>query len=371
MKEHRGKVLLGLVISVALLAWALRDVSASGVLALVGRASPGWLFLMVVAATAAFPLRALRWRVLLLPEYPDTDFRGRFAAVCVGFMANNVFPVRLGEFARAYALSRVAPVEAGAAFGSLVIERVLDGLTLTGLLVAVLLLPGGARPGLLDVPMLGRIALVAAAVFGVGFVGLWIMVRYPGLAVRLFEATLGRIVPDRFYERLRSLLATFVRGLGIVRHPDILFRALAWSLAVWLCLGASMWCGMLAFGITAPGFTGAVLVQALVGFAVAIPSSPGFFGPLEAAARVGLAAYGVDATHIVAFATSYHILTFFPVTLLGLWYLSRLGLGWRDVERSEAVVEASVEASGEDEGPGSGGGSGRGAGADVSTSGEA
>jgi uncharacterized protein (TIRG00374 family) len=355
VKGHRGKVVLGLVISVLLLAWAVRDVSASRVLTLVSQADVGWLVLMVVAATAAFPLRALRWRVLLLPEYPDTSLRGRFAAVCVGFMANNVFPVRLGEFARAFALSRVEPVEAGAAFGSLVMERVLDGLTLTGLLVVVLLLPGGARPGILDVPLLARIALGAAVVFGIGFVGIWIVVRFPGLAVRLFEATLGRVVPDRFYQRLRSILRTFVRGLRIVGSPGILIRALAWSLAVWLCLSSSIWCGMRAFGIDGPGFTGAVLVQALVGFAVAIPSSPGFFGPLEAAARIGLSAYGVRATPIIAFATSYHILTFIPITLLGLWYLYRLGLGWRDVERSEELVEASVEgAAGGASGPDAG-----------------
>jgi len=63
----------------------------------------------------------------------------------------------------------------------------------------------------------------------------------------------------------------------------------------------------------------------------------------QAAARVGLSAYGVDPSRIVAFAVSYHILTFIPVTLLGLWYLSRLGLGWKEVERSEEFVEASVE----------------------------
>lgn len=346
MREHRGKFLLGLVVTVLLLAWALRDVSAGRVLALVGRADPLWLAAMVVAATGAFLLRALRWRLLLLPEYPGTGLHARFAAVCIGFMVNNVFPARLGEFARAYAFSRVEDIEAGAAFGSLVMERVLDGLTLTAFLVAVLVLSGTGQVGLLDAPLLQRIALGGAAVFGVGFVGIWLVVRYPGVAVRTFEATAGRVVPGHLYEKLRSLLRSFVRGLGSVSRPSVLVGAVAWSVAVWACLAASMWCGMLAFGIAAPGFPGAVLVQAIVGFAVAIPSSPGFFGPFEAAARVGLSAYGVDPSRIVAFAVSYHILTFIPVTLLGLWYLSRLGMGWKEVERSEAVVEASVEDEG-------------------------
>lgn len=343
MKGHRGKFLVGLVVSVLLLAWALRDVSATRVLGMVGRASPGWLAAMVVMATMSFVLRALRWRVLLLPGYPGTGFRARFAAVCIGFMVNNVFPARLGEFARAYAFSKVEPIEAGAAFGSLVIERMLDGLTLTALLVFVLILAGTGSVGLLDAPLLQRIALGGAAVFGVGFIGIWLVVRFPGVAVRLFEATAGRIVPDRLYQRLRSILRSFVRGLGSVARPGILFVAVAWSVAVWLCLSASIWFGMLALGIGGPGFSGAVLVQAIIGFAVAIPSSPGFFGPFEAATRLGLSAYDVDPSRIVAFAASYHILTFIPVTLLGLWYLSRLGLGWQEVERSEEMVEASVE----------------------------
>ena len=79
-----------------------------------------------VVATLTFHLRAIRWRILLLPVCGTLPFGSRYAAVCIGFMANNVLPARLGEFARAYSLSRIEPVPVSGAFASLVVERLLD-----------------------------------------------------------------------------------------------------------------------------------------------------------------------------------------------------------------------------------------------------
>src|SRR5690606_19546278 len=69
------------------------------------------------------------------PVKPDTALRSRFSAVSIGFMAHNILPARVGEFARAYAFSRMEPVSAPAALGSLVVERLMDGIILLLFLV--------------------------------------------------------------------------------------------------------------------------------------------------------------------------------------------------------------------------------------------
>ena len=46
---------------------------------------------------------------------------------------------------------------------------------------------------------------------------------------------------------------------------------------------------------------------------------------------------------MVSFATSYHILTFIPVTILGLWYLRYFGLSWSEMGQSEELVEAAAD----------------------------
>lgn len=331
--SRRARAVLGAVITLLLLWWVLRDVSPSEVFAELRGASPWWLASAVILATFSFVLRALRWRVLLEPGHEGSSFEARFGATCTGFAANNLFPARLGELIRAYVLSRVAVVPFGASVGSLVVERVLDGLVLATFLVVPILLPGFPLGDVDSAAAIQRAALVASVVFAFGFVVLWATARNPSGALRLWGNTGGRLVPHRFEARLDALVETFVHGLGSLGRLGVLLRAVGWSFVVWFCLAGSIWAGLLAFGVTAPGFLGAAFLQAVIAFSVAVPSTPGFFGVFEAGARIGLQPWDVADPTIVGFATSYHILTFIPVTLIGLWYVRRVGLRWTEVRR--------------------------------------
>lgn len=346
MSRRRVRGIVGLVVSAGLLWWVLHDVSLAEVWAEIRGADPWLLGASVAVATAGFAVRAARWRVLLLPNAPGVPFRPRFAAVCIGFMANNVLPARLGEFARAFSLSRISSVGMSESFASLVVERVFDGLVVAFFLFMSISVPGFVSGGVGADSTVRDLTAVGAALFGAALVFLWLMVRFPDRTLRLFEATVGRILPPHLTERGVEVLSSFIDGLGALHDPLLFLRALAWSFAVWLWLSASIWLGLLAFDITAPGFTGAVFVQSVIAFAVALPSSPGFFGPFEAAAKLALGLYGVASARVIGFATGYHILTFVPVSLMGVWYVRVLGLRWSDVERSEEIVESAVEEGG-------------------------
>ncbi len=82
---------------------------------------------------------------------------------------------------------------------------------------------------------------------------------------------------------------------------------------------------------------GAFLLQGIIGFGVALPSSPGYVGVFEAATRATLALYGIDATRAVSYAVAYHASTFLPVTLLGLYSLSRLRLHLAELRTAAAT----------------------------------
>jgi uncharacterized membrane protein YbhN (UPF0104 family) len=73
-----------------------------------------------------------------------------------------------------------------------------------------------------------------------------------------------------------------------------------------------------------------------------VPSSPGCFGLFEASVRLALAPFGVDAGRAVSFAFAFHVGSYLPVTVLGLFYLGRLGLTWSEVGRSEEIVEETT-----------------------------
>lgn len=335
------KGILGVLISVGLLWFAFRDVHLAEVWDRVRTADMGLLGLAALLATVLFPLRAIRWKPLLEPAHPDPRFRPRFAATCIGFMANNLLPARVGEFARAWALSRLEPVRVSASFGSLVVERMFDGIVIVLLLLGALAWPTFPDVSGRDFTIIARWAgVVFLAVFAV----LLVMVARPERSVRWFEDTVARLLPRSVRRPVVDALDAFLEGVAAVRDGRLVLLAFGWSVVIWLVASLSVWVGMLAFGIRLP-FVAAVFLQSIISLAVALPSAPGFFGVFEAAARVGLVdVWGAATGPAVAFAIGYHLAGFVPVTVIGLYYVWRMGLSWQDVGGSEDAVESAVEA---------------------------
>jgi hypothetical protein len=348
---------LGLALSALLLWWTLKDVSAATVLGAL-RASDWRLWLAsTVAATLIFPLRAIRWRIILAPVAARVPYGPLWRSTAIGMMVNNVAPARAGEVARAYALVREEPrVGFAAAVASLAVDRVFDAIVLLLLLFVAPLDPSFPR----DVQLWGRSlpALaegLVALTLGLLLV-LYLMVAFPERLVRLFGAVLRRVAP-RLEARGSVALAAFVEGLGVLRHPGRFAAVFGWTLAHWLLCAWSVQLGFQAVGITAP-FTAALFLNSLLSVASAIPASPGFFGLFESVSRVGLGVYGVGSGLAVSWALGYHILTFIPITVFGLVYLARLGLGLGAIQRVPADASAPVPGDGD---PASGAATPRGA----------
>lgn len=338
------KGVVGVLLGAALLWFALRDVDAGEVVWGIRRADPVLLTIAVAGATFIFVIRAVRWRSLLEPVRPDSAFRPRFAATTIGFMANNLLPARIGEFVRAYALSRLEPVPVAASFGSLVVERLLDGFTITGFLFLAMALPGFPAVGPVGGRAVDSTAFFVLAVFGAVAVVLFATVLWPDRVLAAFDSTLGRVMPRSVARPVHDALRALVSGFATLRRPSLLLRAAVWSVVLWLVGAASFWVAFRAFDIEAP-FSGALFLQSLISLAVALPAAPGFFGLYEAGVRIGLVqVWGVPVNAAMSFAIGFHMASFLPVTAIGLYYAWRLGISWRQVEESEEVTERAVEA---------------------------
>jgi uncharacterized protein (TIRG00374 family) len=142
-------------------------------------------------------------------------------------------------------------------------------------------------------------------------------------------------VAPRFEERGRVLLRSFAEGLSVLRHPGRFLVVFWWALLHWLVQALAFWIMFRAIGIGAP-YTAALFVMGLIVIGVAAPSTPGFFGPFEAAAIVGLKLYGVDENLAAAWALSYHILSLIPSTVIGLYYAARTGLRLGELKQLKA-----------------------------------
>jgi uncharacterized membrane protein YbhN (UPF0104 family) len=99
----------------------------------------------------------------------------------------------------------------------------------------------------------------------------------------------------------------------------------------WLLNALGFWFGFKAVGVTLP-FSAALFLQTLIALGVALPSAPGFFGVFEKFATVGLGIYGVSATQATSWAIGFHILSFIPITLIGMWYFAKPGLHLKEID---------------------------------------
>jgi uncharacterized protein (TIRG00374 family) len=337
------KAVLGILLSVALLYWALRGVDVAEIMTELRAAHVGWFLLSVLLATIVFPLRAWRWKPLLEVAAPNTPFRARFAATTIGFMGNNLLPARIGEFARAYALARQQDASMVAAFASLIAERLFDALAVVSFLFLAIALPG--FPEVRELAGYDFSAMATTLGIAVGIIILFclLLVLWPKRTVHFVEQRIAPVLPRGVRRPLVDALEAFLAGLSSFRSPITILTLVGQTIVIWLVNGLSFWVAFMAFGIHVP-FAGALFMQSVVALAVSLPSAPGFFGTFEYAARIVLVElFLIDVNKAMGFAIGFHLGGFIPVTLIGLYYAWRLGLSWREVEHSEETVEAAIE----------------------------
>jgi hypothetical protein len=318
--------LLAVLLSALLLWWAFRDVDLNEAIGYLERVRLGWLLAAVVTATSLFPLRLVRWRLLLRREdggaYPWLPL---WHAVAMGFAANNLLPFRAGEVVRTVAASRLTGARLSTSLASVAVERVFDALTVVGLLAVALLMPGmPAGLTIAGVPV-QRVTTTAGILAAAGMLAAALVVAFPEAAERFIRA----VVPsDRVAFRLVALIDGVRQGLSVLRSPARLVGVVAWSIVLWLVNALSFFLAFQAFDLKV-NFAGAVVLQGVLAFGIAVPSAPGYVGPFEAAITAVLAIYGIGASLAVAYAVGYHLTTFVPITLLGVWSATRTGLGFR------------------------------------------
>jgi len=317
--------ILGVAISVALLWWTLRDVSFPEVWAVLRESNLALFVLAALVATLTFPMRAWRWRYILEPTAGTLPYGPLWRATAIGMMVNNVSPARAGELARAFVLTHeTGRVPFTASLASLVVDRVFDAVVVLLLLLLVISLPGFPRTAMVGDVSLDRVLLVFAALSVGALFILFFLARFPDRMVAIWDRMFGNRAP-KLKARGRGILHSFAAGLGVLRDPRRSLIVFTWALAQWLVNGASFWIAFAAVKIEA-SFAAALFLQSILAIAVAAPSAPGFFGLFEAGTKVALGVYGIDATLAVSYALGYHLLSFLPITLLGFWYLGKVGL---------------------------------------------
>jgi uncharacterized membrane protein YbhN (UPF0104 family) len=346
--QPRVRNALIFLLTIGLLGVFLRSVNVADVWAETRRATLWPLALAVVVTILNYVVRAVRWQYLLAP-IGKTHFATAFRTTVIGFAATFLLPARAGEVIRPYLLARREGLNATAAFATIILERLLDLITVLFLFACFVLTAApnsvGGDPAQFARVKFGGLAAAGAALGGA--IVLFVLAGHPERMGRL-ALSLERVLPAKLAHIVARFVETFSQGLAVMRQPRRMLIAFVLSVPLWLAIATGIWLTSQAFHITF-AFPASFLVTTLLVVGVAVPT-PGAVGGFHLAYQIAAEVFfGAPADRAVGAAIVLHAVSFVPVTLLGIYFMAREGLtlsGARRMAEEQRQDAEAPEASG-------------------------
>lgn len=270
----------------------------------------GYLFLGLICLATGYTLRIIRWSIMLRTENEKVNFMNCSAPFLGSIALNNILPLRIGDIVRALVFPRSMGITKVAATSSLIVERLIDMLTLlASFAIGLFIVETNAIP-----EELKTTAITLALLGGV--------VLFCGL---LLSKTLGvffNSLSIKYSNTIRlssicSSIAGLLKNFSEMSRPKILFKMLPLSMLVWVGEAGLFYFVMLGVGMQSfPAV--ALLVMSIATLSTLVPSSPGYVGPFHIAAFTAISLVGGTAAQGGSYAVIVHLALWLPTTIVGL-----------------------------------------------------
>jgi len=327
------KFWIGLTVGALFLYLAFRKVDFGQMWDSLREANYWYLLPALLVIFLSHYLRALRWRFFLDPV-KRMDTRTLFSSLLIGYGANAVTPAHLGEFLRAYVLSRKRHISMGSVFATIVIERIVDVFSLLALMLLVIFIH----------PFPDWVVSSGYIMFA-GTLGLFFLMVFLKKSVSTADSVLHMLLkpfPERFRDRMKGLIERFRAGIVPLRRWHDYVTVVVLSAAIWACYGLVFYMGLLAFDFISTyhlaWYTSLVLLV-ITTISVVVPSSPGYVGPYHYLCQVSLAMFGVPLGPALSYAAVLHAINVLPLLVVGLLLASYEGLRIFGVEITAETSE--------------------------------
>lgn len=313
-RKSRALLQRGLEIGVSLVfLWlAVRQIDFRSLVLALREANWAWILPAVAGITIMLLIKSWRWQIMFLPEH-RVPFEAVLTAQSAGYLASNVLPGRAGEAIRLILLASDQPVGPARVLSTIVVERLLDTLSLLAVLALLLPFLSGLPEWMMSsvrVLTVGAIAATAAILI----LSFW-KARVLGRA----HAVLRHI---RFLDRpgVYAALEHLIDGFAALRGrrgPALILL----SFAVWASLIFQVWGVRNAIAPETP-MTGMIFALLVTSLGMIVPSTPGYIGVFHGLVVLALAPFGVPQTTAMSLALVWHAVNYIVLSSAGLIMLA-------------------------------------------------
>jgi glycosyltransferase 2 family protein len=272
-------------------------------------------------------VRAVRWRILI-SRVGSASTKDLYKVTMVGYMGNNILPIRMGELLRAYAISRKQNIVFSGVFSSLVVERILDLISFIIIITAVF--------SIFPMTDVTQTIAIAGFLIVISFlISSFLLFRYNNKFENWYLGKQRQLI-EKDKETLANHLVGFCRGLEPLWKNPRPLHTIVLSLLLWVMYFVFTILSIYAFdfdlSILDTMKTG-IVVLAFVTLAIIVPSAPGAIGTHHAAAIAALQIVNIHVDDARAFAIMYHLTQYIPLTFIGLYYFFKLNLHVVDLDK--------------------------------------
>ena len=325
------KFLLLLAIAFGLLVFAFRGISLRSIVQEILKANVSWVLISLVPSIIALVSRSYRWNLLIEPLGYKPKLTKTFYAVTIGYFANLAFP-RLGEVTRCAALSKSESVPFNMLLGTVIVERIIDVLTLIICLVLTAIIEANRLGTFLVGTIINPVIEKAKQLFSSPalLAGLGIVIIAMVFVVRYFRNKSKKEKRESRIVHLIKGLFSGLKSIGQLKRPWLFVFH---SFLIWLLYFLSVYLCFSALPATRGlGLTAALFLLVAGGLGMSAPVQGGI-GAYHLLVSQGLVLYGLSRQDGLAFATLVHTSQILMIILLGSASLFLLFTNRRPIQR--------------------------------------
>tara|TARA_B100000749_G_scaffold278358_1_gene268919 strand:- start:430 stop:1407 length:978 start_codon:yes stop_codon:yes gene_type:complete len=279
--------------------------------------------LSVILLIISVVVRAKRWQYILKPV-EHIPLHPLFSSTMIGYFGNSILFFRLGELLRAYSVSVGRTLTVSQAFGTVILERIIDAFIVV--IILILLLPwipiqnSGIQSSL--IVFIGT-TIIAITIIIISYRWNWLEVLK---TYNIFRHGTG--------EKLLNIIEKIFDGLTMITRSKHIFQLFIFSALLWITYFTMTYYLLDATHLDDIGLMGAGIILAMGSIAIAIPALPGGMGTYDVGIKfVIMLIFSVSSEEALTFALVSHASNYFPYLIIGSIYFIFGGIRLKDIDR--------------------------------------
>jgi hypothetical protein len=310
------KVIVGILISLIFIYVVFRNVNIKQVLDTFLRINYILIVPAIIVQVSSYWVRSIRWSIML-SGIKKIKVSRLFAIISISYALNNTLPLRAGDIARAYLIGEREGISKTAAFSTVILEKIYDGIMLLLFLGTISLLfpfPSWVK----------SIGIATSIIFLCALLFIIFLVAFRKRTMAVTEFFL-KVAPEKLRGKIIDILGKFIDGLDIIKNRKNLLPIAVSSVIIWTLEAYMIYAIANAFGFSNTVYM-AIFTLVIVNLGIMVPSSPGYIGAFEYFCIKSLSLFNITKEVALGLALIFRVAEITPITIIGYIYLVKEGV---------------------------------------------